>query len=191
MYFTLTSNQSSVQTSHLLLWQYHIPLVFLLPQWPSFWNSLAGSFSSTWLHLWTVCMCAKSLQLCPTLFDTMDCTAWLLCPWDSPGRNTEVSCHFFLQGIFPTQGLNPHLLCLLHWQVGSLPPAPPRMRVLSSTAYLTHRCWKDSGSWGLRWHPCQEAPVVVWATDNSSMDMERSADLRDVQEKELFGLGDW
>ena len=29
------------------------------------------------------------------------------------------------QGIFPTQGLNPHLLCLLHWQVGSLPLAPP------------------------------------------------------------------
>ena len=28
---------------------------------------------------------------------------------------------FCLQGIFLTQGLNPHLLCLLHWQVGSLP----------------------------------------------------------------------
>ena len=31
-----------------------------------------------------------------------------------------------LQGIFPTQGWNPHLLCLLHWQVGSSPLAPPR-----------------------------------------------------------------
>ena len=30
-----------------------------------------------------------------------------------------------LQGIFPTQGSNPHLLHLLHWQVGSLPLAPP------------------------------------------------------------------
>ena len=29
-----------------------------------------------------------------------------------------------LQGIFPTQGSNPHLLCLLHWQMGSLPRAP-------------------------------------------------------------------
>ena len=27
-------------------------------------------------------------------------------PWDSPGKNTGVSCHAFLQGIFPTQGLN-------------------------------------------------------------------------------------
>ena len=30
-----------------------------------------------------------------------------------------------LQGIFPTQGSNPHLLHLLHWQVGSSPLAPP------------------------------------------------------------------
>ena len=29
-----------------------------------------------------------------------------LCPWDSPGKNTGVGCHFFLQGIFSTQGLN-------------------------------------------------------------------------------------
>ena len=40
----------------------------------------------------------------------------LLCPWDSLGRNTGVGCHALLQGIFPTQGLNLHLLCLLHWQ---------------------------------------------------------------------------
>ena len=33
-----------------------------------------------------------------------------LCPWDSPGKNTGVSCHFLLQGIFPNQGPNPHLL---------------------------------------------------------------------------------
>ena len=50
-------------------------------------------------------------------------TSWLqpasfLCPWDSPGKNTGVGCHFLLQGIFPTQGLN---LCLLHWQKVSLP----------------------------------------------------------------------
>ena len=35
--------------------------------------------------------------------------------------NTEVGCHALLQGIFPTQGLNPPLLHLLHWQAGSLP----------------------------------------------------------------------
>ena len=35
----------------------------------------------------------------------------LLSPWDSPGNNTEVGCHFLLQCIFPTQWLN---LGLLH-----------------------------------------------------------------------------
>ena len=33
-----------------------------------------------------------------------------LCPWDFPGENTGVGCHFLLQGIFLTQGSNPHLL---------------------------------------------------------------------------------
>ena len=45
----------------------------------------------------------------------------LLCPWDFPGKNTGVSCHSLLQGIFPTQGSNPGLLHLLRWQAGSLP----------------------------------------------------------------------
>ena len=35
----------------------------------------------------------------------------LLCLWDFPGKNTGVGCHFFLRGIFPTQGSN---LGLLH-----------------------------------------------------------------------------
>ena len=42
----------------------------------------------------------------------------LLCPWDFPGEHTGVGCHFLLQGIFPTRGLNPHLL---HCQLDSLP----------------------------------------------------------------------
>ena len=33
----------------------------------------------------------------------------LLHPWDFPGKNTGVGCRFLLQGIFPTQGLNPGL----------------------------------------------------------------------------------
>jgi len=38
----------------------------------------------------------------------------LLCPRGSPGKNTGVDCHFFLQQIFPTQESNLHLLRLLH-----------------------------------------------------------------------------
>ena len=41
-----------------------------------------------------------------------------LCPWDSPGKNTGVGCHFFLQGMILPQGLNPslfHLPALAGW----------------------------------------------------------------------------
>ena len=71
------------------------------------------------LLIYSACMGAKSLQSCPTLCDPMDC---------SPAGS---SVHAILQarlkwvavpsfeGIFPTQGSNSRLLCLLHWQVGS------------------------------------------------------------------------
>ena len=41
-------------------------------------------------------------------------------PWDCPGKNTGVGCHFFLKGIFLTQGLKLQPWHLLHWQVDSL-----------------------------------------------------------------------
>ena len=45
-------------------------------------------------------------------------TPWIVTPQgplsrDFPGQNTGVGCHFLPQGIFSTQGLNPHLL---HWR---------------------------------------------------------------------------
>ena len=48
---------------------------------------------------------------CLTLCDSMELqSARLLCPWNSPSRNTEVGSHSLFQGIFPTQGSNPGLL---------------------------------------------------------------------------------
>jgi len=45
-----------------------------------------------------------------TLRDSIDCSlARLLYPWNSPGKNIGVGCHSLLQGIFPTQGLNPRI----------------------------------------------------------------------------------
>ena len=53
-------------------------------------------------------------QLCLTLCETMDCSpARLLSPWDSPGKNTGVGCHFLPWGNFLTQGSNS---CLLHYK---------------------------------------------------------------------------
>ena len=89
-----------------------------------------GPFPGSFLHppcqnikkmRWDACV-----QSCSTLCEPMDCSL--------PGS----SVHWILQasilewvampsskGIFLTQGSNTYLLCLLHWQVGSLPQAPP------------------------------------------------------------------
>ena len=67
-----------------------------------------------------VMVCVRTQSLCHArLFET---------PWTVahqtplfmgfPGKNTGVDCHSLLQGIFPTQGTNPHFL---HWQASSLP----------------------------------------------------------------------
>ena len=74
-----------------------------------------------------ICCCSLShVQLFAALWTVAH---ELPCPRDFPGKNTGVG-HFHLQGIFPTQGLNLCLLCLLHWQAGdSLPPEPPGKRV--------------------------------------------------------------
>ena len=54
-----------------------------------------------------LCLVAQS---CPTLSDPMDCSPQgSSVHGDSPGKNTGVGCHALLQGIFPTQGLNPGL----------------------------------------------------------------------------------
>ena len=72
-----------------------------------------------------VCVCVHT-QSCPTLCDPMGYSpARLLCLWNFLGKNTGAGCHFLLQEIFPTQGLNLCLLWLLHWKVGSLPAEPP------------------------------------------------------------------
>ena len=89
-------------------------------------NNNTGVQSPGLLHM-SLYIHAKSLQSCPVLCDPMGYSlpASLLCPWDSPGWNTGVGCCVFLQGIFLTQGLKLCILHLLHWQVGSLPLAPP------------------------------------------------------------------
>ena len=67
-------------------------------------------------------MPAQSISRVWLFGDPMDCIPTrLLRPWDSPGKNTGVGCHFLFQGIFLIQGLNP---CLLHWQVDSLTELP-------------------------------------------------------------------
>ena len=77
-------------------------------------------------HSW-VLTCRAALSHCNhvrlfAILWTVACQAPLSMGFSS--KNTSVGCHFLLQGIFPTQGSNPCLLCLLHWQMDSLPLAP-------------------------------------------------------------------
>ena len=71
------------------------------------------------------CMSTKSLQSCLTLCDPMDCSPPGSSVCGISQERKPVGFHAFLQRIFPTQGSNPRLLGLLHWQVGSLPLLPP------------------------------------------------------------------
>ena len=67
--------------------------------------------------------------------------AKLLCPWDSPGKQTGAGCRLLLQGTFPTQR-SKLSLCLVHWRMDSLPlyHCAPREAPVSSSAVVTmHR----------------------------------------------------
>ena len=85
--------------------------LFLLVFFPPFQQTfirhqlcMLSRFSRVWLFvtLWTVaCQAPLSMEF--------------------SSKNIGVGCHFPLQGIFPTHGLNLNLLCLLHWQKSSLP----------------------------------------------------------------------
>ena len=57
-------------------------------------------------------------KLCPTLVTPWSAARQAPSPWDSPGKNTGVGCHFLLQGIFRTQGIKSTSPV---WPVNSLP----------------------------------------------------------------------
>ena len=73
-----------------------------------------GCSRSSWVSGWGYVCCGccvkqqsevKVTRSCPTLCNPPG----LYGPWNSPGQNTGVGSLFLLQGIFPTQGLNPGL----------------------------------------------------------------------------------
>ena len=97
------------------------------------WSLWATHRHTEWITSWPLklngemCVC-----VCVCVFSHV----WLLQPyglqpsrllraWNFSGKNTGAGGHFLFQGIFPTKGSNPHLLCLLRWQTGSLPAEPP------------------------------------------------------------------
>ena len=76
-----------------------------------------------WLTTDCVCVLSRSVA-CSSFWSYELQPARHLYPWNFLGKNTGVGWHALLQGIFPTQGSNMHLLRLLPQQVGFLPLAP-------------------------------------------------------------------
>ena len=65
--------------------------------------------------------CAQFLSRVQVYAVSQTAAARLLCPWDSPGKNTAMGSHSLLQVIIPTQGSKSGLLYCRH----SLPSEPP------------------------------------------------------------------
>ena len=86
------------------------------------WSDLAAA-AAAGMWLFVVCVLSDSV-ISDSLMLLGREPARLLCPWNFPGKNTGGDCHFFLKGIFLTQGLNPCCFHLLHWQVDSLALVP-------------------------------------------------------------------
>ena len=74
--------------------------------------------------------------VCSIVSDSLQChglySAWLLCPWNSPGKNTRVGSHSLLRGIFLTQGSNLGIPTL---QADSLLSEPPGKLTLLPRLY--------------------------------------------------------
>ena len=86
--------------------------------------------NSSQMHLYIhvqACLCANLLELCPTLCDphgtVVACQTPLFKGFSRQEHWSVLPCP--PPGDLPTQGSNQHLLCLLQWQVCSLPLAPP------------------------------------------------------------------
>ena len=90
-----------------------------------------------------MCVCVHTCTSCLTLCNPMDRNPPGFSVYGLfPGKNTGVDCQFLLQGIFLTQGLNPHLLCLPLWQADSLSLTPPDFRNISGRVPQTNGEYK-------------------------------------------------
>ena len=66
---------------------------------------------------------------------------------DSPGKNIGVGGHAFLQGIFPTQGLNPHPLNLLQKDSFTEPPGKPRGDIINTAFAVEGVIYKNTNQY--------------------------------------------
>ena len=90
-------------------------------------------------------------------------SARLLSPWEFPGKNIGVGCHFLLQWIILTQGLNLSLLNLLHWQANSLPLDHQGKPIKSSSYFI--RAYKAKLIRHFDLHQAREQKICAQSCD--------------------------
>ena len=93
----------------------------------------------------------------------------LLCPWNSPGKNTGVGSHFLVQGLFQTQGLDPDLLhcrqilyCLSHQGSGG-------KRICLQCRRSRFDPWVRKIPWRRKWLP---TPVFLLGKSHGQRSLE-------------------
>ena len=105
----------------------NIPSSRNLTVWFRFCQETSQSHTKAHFHqsdfyIWNIIECLVVLSTVPCVlghsvmndWDVTDKSTRPLCPWDFPGKDSGVSCHFLLQGDLPHLGSNLHLLHLLH-----------------------------------------------------------------------------
>ena len=144
-----TKNHSvSLPLTYTQYWKM-VTIIFLFPNKSllHLWKRTCFDFATESVQWLSTRCCRLVAQSCPTLLWPHGLKpSRLICPWDSPGKNTGVGCHFLLQGIFLTQGSNPHLL---RWQADSLPMSHPYFIICLAALVLVVPCgiwFPDQGS---------------------------------------------
>ena len=116
--------------------------------WDIYYSSLCYTSGLVIYIFHIIC---SNLYLCVSCLVISDCLrphglqpTRLLCPWDSPGKNTAVGYHFLLQGIFWIQELNPGL--------------PHCRQILYQLSYQRSLCWPQIPNLSL---PPHFSPLVT------------------------------
>ena len=130
------------------------------------WTELMPSNRRSIKQLWNIhsCMCAQPLQSCPTLWDSMDCSL------------PSFSIHGILQArilkwvvLSSSKGSSirdwTHISHLLHWQVGSLPQAPPgKLSTLYYIMQIVKQIWiLYFEKWENNFHSTYLSPLLSWS----------------------------
>ena len=96
-------------------------------------------------------------------------SARLLCPWDFPGKNIGVNCHFLLQGIFLTQiklasPILQAVSCISGRFFTAEPPGKPQLDICSTTKdNRTTSTWQKRQRSSLFKNPTPSIVTHKWA----------------------------